>query len=219
MMMTALSLAVSATSGIPTAITAANNATNGMIDELKSSQNITINRVGRVLEGAKAGFLLGYVTPSILTAVGVALTTGNLLISVGRGIGVLSNPVAGVCAAVGAVYFGWKALSEKERDSILSQVGEFLNVGYELIKSVINLALKLMKNLLTTDNLNELRESVSDAAESVGRHLSDITHSARDKFSEAAESIQNTAKNAAKGVSSLTNKFSRSKGKGLDNDK
>jgi phage-related protein len=219
MMMTALSLAVSATSGISTAITAANNATNSMIDELKSSQNITINRVGRVLEGAKAGFLLGYVTPSILTAVGVALTTGDLLIAVGGGIGVLSNPVAGVCAAVGAVYFGWKALSEKERDSILSQVGEFLNVGYELIKSVINLALKLMKNLLTTDNLNELRESVSDAAESVGRHLSDITHSARDKFSEAAESIQNTAKNAAKGVSSLTNKFSRSKGKGLDNDK
>jgi len=181
----ALKLAGTAASGLGSAVVAANNASDNIIVQLKASDNATINVIGRVLEGTKSGFMIGYVSPSILTAVGVALTTGDLLAAVGGGVAILGNPVAGVCAAVGAVYFGWKALNEKERNSILEQVGTLLNIGYELIKSVIDLALRLMKNLLSEDNLKEIKETVSEAAEFVGRHLSDITHSVKDRLSEA----------------------------------
>jgi cystathionine beta-lyase family protein involved in aluminum resistance len=196
----ALKLAGAAVSGLSSAVAAANQATDSMIDQLKANENATVNRVGRVLEGTKSGFLMGYVSPSILTAVGVALTTGDLIAAVGSGIVVLGNPVAGVCAAVGAVYFGWKALNEAERNSVLEQVGECLKVGFELIKAVINLALKLMSELLTADNLKEVKETVSDAAKFVGRHLSDITHSTKDKLIEAAAAAQATARIAAKGT-------------------
>ena len=185
MLIQALKLAGTAASGLGSAVVAANNASDNIIVQLKASDNATINVIGRVLEGTKSGFMIGYVSPSILTAVGVALTTGDLLAAVGGGVAILGNPVAGVCAAVGAVYFGWKALNEKERNSILEQVGTLLNIGYELIKSVIDLALRLMKNLLSEDNLKEIKETVSDAAEFVGRHLSDITHSVKDRLSEA----------------------------------
>ncbi|MDB9952578.1 hypothetical protein OAD57_04290 [Porticoccaceae bacterium] len=196
MLISALQLAGHASSGIASAIAAANAATDKMIDGLKVSDNTTVNRIGRVLEGTKAGFLIGYISPSILTAVGVALTTGDLVMAVGGGIVVLSNPVAGICAAVGAVYFGWNALGHDERKSILEQVGEYLKVGHEMIKAVINLALRLMTDLLSSDNLNELKKNVSDAAESVGRKLSQITHSAKDTIIEAIESGR-TALNGA----------------------
>jgi len=208
MLMPALKLAASAASGLASAVSAANDATDAMISNMKANENPTINRIGRVLEGSKMGFMMGYLTPSILTAVGVTLTTGDLLTAVGGGIAVLGNPVAGVSAAVGAVYFGWKALSDSERDAVLKQVGDFLKTGYELIKAVVNFAIDLMKDLLSADNLNEIKETLSEAAELVGRHLADITKSFKDKcykagqaISEAADAVSKTASEAADSVS------------------
>lgn len=193
MLIPALKLASNAASGLSAAVGAANKGSDAIIDGLKASENTTVNTIGRVLEGTKSGFLIGYLSPSILTAVGVTLTTGDLLAAIGSGTAILGNPIAGVCAAVGAVYFGWKALNEKERSSILEQVGNFLNVGHELIKSVIDLAIRLMKDLLSAENLREIKETVSDAAEFVGRHLSDITHSVKDRLSEASVATQTAA--------------------------
>ena len=208
-----LKLAVAAASNTAGAVIEANEAIDSMIDNLKSNENITINRIGRVLEGTKFGFLLGYVTPSILLATGVVLTTGDIIGAVGGGIAVLSNPVAGVCAAVGAIYFGWKALSESERDAVLEQVGSFLKVGFEMIKSVINFALNLMKDLLSADNIAELKQTVSDAAEIVGRHISDITHAIKDKFDKVADTVSKAASSAgdtvSKGAESASNTFSK----------
>ena len=206
MLIPALKLAGSAVSGVASAVVAANDASDNIIDQLKASDNATTNVIGRVLEGTKSGFMIGYVSPSILTAVGVALTTGDLLAAVGGGVLILGNPVAGVCAAVGAVYFGWKALNEKERNSILEQVGTFLKIGYELIKSVIDFAFKLMKGLLSADNLKEIKETVSDAAEFVGRHLSDITHSVKDRLSEAGAASLAASRRSAQAAKKASEK-------------
>jgi len=65
-----------------------------------------------------------------------------------------------------------------------------------------------MKDLLSADNLNEIKETLSDAAELVGRHLADITKSLKDKcfkvgrvISEAADAVSKTASEAAESVS------------------
>ena len=201
MVTAALKAAGHAVTGVAAAVKEANDLTDSMIDNLKANENLTINRVGRTLEGIKFGFLLGYVSPSILTAVGVCLTGGDLLFAAGAGIAVLGNPVAATCAAVGAVFFGWKALSDNEREQILSRVGKFLNVGWEQIKAVVEFAIKLMKDLFTADNLKEIKETVAEAALAVGGHISDITKSVRDKVSKFADMVRNTASAAAGAVS------------------
>lgn len=196
MVITALAAAGHAVSGVAAAVKQANDLTDSMIETLKASDNLTINRVGRVLEGTKFGFLMGYITPSILTAVGVCLTTGDLMMATGGSIAVLGNPIAGTCAAVGAVFFGWKALSDTEREEILNQVGKFLNVGWEQIKAVVEFAIKLMKDLFTADNIQEIKETVADAASAVGRHISDITKSIGDRLAKLGDSISNTVARA-----------------------
>ena len=201
MVTAALTAAGHAVSGVAAAVAQANQLTDSMIETLKANDNLTINRVGRVLEGTKFGFLMGYITPSILTAVGVCLTTGDLMMATGGSIAVLGNPEAGTCAAVGAVFFGWKALNDNEREEILNQVGKFLNVGWEQIKAVVEFAIKLMKDLFTADNIQEIKETVADAASAVGRHISDITKSVRDKARKFAASARNTASAAASAIS------------------
>ena len=206
MVITALAAAGHAVSGIAAAVKEANDLTDSMIANLKANENLTINRVGRVLEGVKFGFLLGYVSPSILTAVGVCLTTGSLTMATGAGIALIANPVAGVSAAVGAVFFGWKALSDREREDVIAQVSDFLKVGVEQIKAVVEFAIKLMKDLFTADNIQEIKETVAEAATTVGRHISDITKSLGDKISKVGQSIADTATSISDGTKSAGRK-------------
>ena len=63
---------------IATAIAAAckmgsvvNDYINEHIENLKASDNPTISSTGRVLEGAKFGFGLGYVAPIVIIATGI----------------------------------------------------------------------------------------------------------------------------------------------------
>ena len=215
MVITALAAAGHAVSGVAAAVKEANDLTDSMIANLKANENLTINRVGRVLEGVKFGFLLGYVSPSILTAVGVCLTTGSLTMATGAGIALIANPVASVSAAVGAVFFGWKALSDREREDVINQVGDFLKVGVEQIKAVVEFAIKLMKDLFTADNIQEIKETVAEAAATVGRHISDITKSLGDKISKVGQSIADTATNISNGTKNAGRKvkgaFTRNK--------
>ena len=217
MVITALAAAGHAVSGIAAAVKEANDLTDSMIANLKANENLTINRVGRVLEGVKFGFLLGYVSPSILTAVGVCLTTGSLTMATGAGIALIANPVAGVSAAVGAVFFGWKALSDREREDVIDQVSDFLKVGVEQIKAVVEFAIKLMKDLFTADNIQEIKETVAEAAATVGRHISDITKSLGDKISKVGQSIADTVTSISDGTKSAGRKvkgaFTRNKPK------
>ena len=209
MLLSTLVLAGNAVAHGVSAVSAANEATDQMIGTLKQSENPSINRVGRVLEGVKSGFMIGYVAPSIVGAVGVALTTGSLMSAIATATQTLANPIAGVCAAVGAIYFGWSALTQDEKDKIIGEVSGFLNVGAELIKGVVAFSVKSMKEILSSDNIQELKAMVRDAAEVAGRHLSDVTKSALDKIAEISNSITTTASGAAAVVTSTAGGVSK----------
>jgi len=78
------------------------------ISQMKTSENDTIAKTGRVIEMAKFGFGLGYMSSVAIIAVG-QLILGNPLNAVGTvaTAATLTNPIAMTCAAVGAIYYGW----------------------------------------------------------------------------------------------------------------
>ena len=107
------------------------------IADMKGSENPTISRTGRVLEMAKFGFGIGYITSVVVIAAG-QLLLGNPLVAINKVVAsaTLSNPIAMTCGAIGAVYYGWGALSDIERNEILDKLSRGLDVGIELIKSI-----------------------------------------------------------------------------------
>ena len=84
----------------------------GHVAELKGSSDPAISRTGRILETAQREFGIGSITPLIIIA------TGNLL---------LGNPLQELdyiatssfnanlmsCAAIGAIYYGWRTLHSR----------------------------------------------------------------------------------------------------------
>ncbi len=167
------------------------------IDELKASANATTERVGRVLEGVKYGFGIGYIVPMAILATG-QLLLGNPLAVASTVLTTVTftNPLAMTCAAVGAIYFGWTALSDDERQSILDKLSHGLNVGIELIKSAIGFVITKTKELMTSDNALELKQFIAGAAESFGRTLADITGSIADRIKGAFDVVARTSGDA-----------------------
>ena len=153
------------------------------IEQLKKHTNETIRATGRVLEGAKFGFGIGYITPLVLTATG-QLLLGNTLAattSVASGL-TLSNPLAMTCAAIGAVYYGWQALTEDEKNAIVLRLTSAFEVGAELIKSMISYVITSLGTLLSKENLAEFKNFIASAAENFGKTLADITRDIKDKL-------------------------------------
>lgn len=147
------------------------------IAAMRESDNPMIERTGRVLEAAKFGFGLGYMSSVIVVAIG-QLLLGNQLAAMGTlaTAAVLANPIAMTCAAVGAIYYGWSALSDSEQREILRKVCDGLNVGAELIKAVIGFVFQSAKDLMGNSVLKDLAASVSGAAAQFGRTLAEIAH-------------------------------------------
>lgn len=171
------------------------------IAELKNHANETINATGRILEGAKAGFGIGYITPLILTATG-QLILGNSLnatLIVASGL-TFSNPLAMTCGAIGAIFYGWQALSEDEKNAILQRLTEAFEIGVELVKSMISYVITTLGSFFTKERMAELKNFVGSAAESFGKTLSDITHDIKDKFFSAMNWVEDTWNDATKTV-------------------
>lgn len=164
------------------------------IDSMKSSTNNTISRTGAVLEGAKFGFGLGYMS-SVIIISGGQLLLGNTMAAVTEvaTAAALSNPMAMTCAAVGAIYFGWSALSDEEREGILEKLSEGVQVGKELIKSVFAYVINWFKSINDSVFIKELKEDIRDAAVIFHKNLSDVTKSAADKAEEVFKSVTGTA--------------------------
>ena len=164
------------------------------IDAMKASANSTISRTGAVLEGAKFGFGLGYMS-SVIIISGGQLLLGNSLAAVTEvaTAAALSNPMAMTCAAVGAIYFGWSALSDEEREGILERLSEGIQVGKELIKSVFAYVINWFKSINDSVFIKELKEDIRDAAVIFHKNLSDVTKSAADKAEEVLKSVTGTA--------------------------
>lgn len=175
---------------------------NGFLDrhiaDLKQSDNPTIASTGRVLEAAKFGFGLGYMSSVAIIATG-QLLLGNGLAAVGAvATGVtLTNPIAMTCAAVGAIYYGWDALTDKERAAILDRLSAGLEMGIELIKSLVDFVVRKTKEFLSSKQLAEFKDFIKTQAAQFGKTLYDVTHAVGDLVKGAAEKAGDLAKKTA----------------------
>lgn len=151
------------------------------IEDMKGADNPTISRTGRILEMAKFGFGIGYITPVVIITVG-QLLLGNPLtaITTVATAATLTNPIAMTCAAIGAIYYGWGALSDVERDEMLDKLSKGLEIGIELIKSVLRFVVEKTKELLSSKNIEEIKKFIGSAAALFGKSLSDVTHKISD---------------------------------------
>ena len=188
------------------------------IEEMKGSENATISRTGRVLEMAKLGFGIGYITPVVVIAVG-QLLLGNPLsaITTVATAATLTNPIAMTCAAIGAIYYGWAALSDLERNEMLEKLGKGLEVGIELIRSIVRFVIETTKELLSSKNIVEIKKFVGSAATVFGKTLGHVTHKVTDivgdtydvfkkKSGEAMEKTIEVASEAYRDVSESAEK-------------
>lgn len=177
------------------------------IEDLKRSDNPLIASTGRVLEGAKFGFGVGYVASTALIAVGQFLL-GNTFAAVATvaSAAVLSNPIAMTCAAIGAIYFGWKALTDKEREQILEHLAAGLTLGVELIRAVVEFAIRRSRELLDSSQLETAKTFIKAQAEAFGRTLYDVTKQLGDLASDSAEAITEKAGQAAVAIKGAAGK-------------
>lgn len=158
------------------------------IEQMKKSDNATISKTGRVIEGAKYGFGIGYMSSVVIIATG-QLLLGNPLSAVATTAtaAVLSNPIAMTCAAVGAIYYGWSALSSDEKDAILERLKNGLEIGIETIKAVVAFVVRVTKELLSPENIAEFKSFIKTYAAKFGKSLSDVTGKMMDILKDATE--------------------------------
>ena len=153
----------------------------GSVFSRREQDNPTLASTGRVLEAAKFGFGLGYMSSMAIIAAG-QLLLGNPLLAAGAvATGVtLSNPMAMTCAAVGAIYYGWGALSDAERASILERLAVGLEMGIELLKSLIDFVVRKVKEGFSSKQLTEFKAFIKTQAAQFGTSLYDVTHAVGD---------------------------------------
>ncbi|MDD5435457.1 MAG: hypothetical protein PH343_08515 [Nitrospira sp.] len=168
-----------------------NDFINEHIDQMKNAENPTIARTGRVLEMAKFGFGIGYITSVVVIAAGQLLLgfTLEALQTLGSAA-VFSNPIAMTCAAVGAIYYGWHALTDQEKDEIIEKLSKGLNTGKELIKSIVSFIIEKTKEIWNSDNLTEIKKYISSVAKAFGKTLGDVTHRFADIISDTGTNIK-----------------------------
>ena len=170
-------------------------------DELGSSR---IGQFGRVMMAAKSGFGIGYITSVVIIATG-QLLLGNTLTAGGTVLTAvtLTNPIAMTCAAIGAIYYGWNALSDQERNEIIEKLTNDLKVGAELIKSLIRFVVDKTKEFLSSENLKEIKVFVTNAAAEFGKSLGDITKKVADMVSGSFDALKKKTGQAADAAADL----------------
>lgn len=171
------------------------------IQDMQSSANATIATTGRILEMAKYGFGLGYLTSVTIIATGQFLL-GNTFASVSTvaTAATLGNPIAMTCGAVGAIVYGWGALSDAEKNTLLDRLSQGLEIGVELIKSILGFVINSARELFSSQVLKDLKNYVAEKAALFGRSLSDVTHLTVDLISDTAYSVKRRAESAIAGT-------------------
>lgn len=168
-----------------------NGGIDKLIGDMKGSENPAISRTGRVLEAAKLGFGLGYITPVVIIAVGQLLLGNNLVVVVGKAAAMaLPNPVSMTCAAIGAILYGWNALSKQERGELLEKLSKGLEVGIELIKSIVHFVIETSKKMLSSENLEEIKQFIESTAIVFGKTIGDVTHKFTDIVSDSYGAVK-----------------------------
>lgn len=170
------------------------------IDFLERADNEAIARTGFVLKRANEGFGLGYKVPLAVIAAGQAMLGIDLAVATPF---LASNPAAFTAAAMGAIYYGYQALSETERIELHARIGAAIDFGVELVKNILQFCVDTMKELLTPETLAQLRTYISETAALVGTSLYEVTGRLVDRISYLASGATAVASNAATSVSTL----------------
>jgi len=158
---------------------------NSWIDEhlesMQESENQTIANTGKILTGAKFGFGMGYTAPMIAIATGQMLL-GNTFGAITTTITAMTftNPIAMTCASIGAIYYGWSALNDEEKNNIIDKLSEGLSIGIEFIKSVIRYISERLSGLFTKQKFDDFKKLILKAATAFGKTLYDVTHDKTD---------------------------------------
>lgn len=158
------------------------------IEKLKQDDRSNFQVIGRVLEGAKEGFGIGFITPIAIISAG-QLLLGNPLAVPLVVVTAPFNPLVMTSAAVGALYFGWNALSDDEKTELLEKLKEGLNLGIELIKSIITYVIKKMEQLISCDSWEEVKQWVSST-------MNDLETWFSETCGDACKSASNLVKKA-----------------------
>jgi len=171
-----------------------NDAIDNHVETLKHSQNPIIERTGRVLEAAKVGFGVGALSAAVILAAGQWIL-GNPLTAAGTFAQavIVTNPVAMTCGAIGAIVYGYLALTPQERQALHDRLSQLAQVGVEIIRSMIEFVISKTKALIASDKGREarrrarqLRNYVRDAARGYGKSLFGVTRRARDAIGDVA---------------------------------
>lgn len=157
------------------------------IDTLKGMDNALANRCGLVLESASLGFGIGAELGLVVLGLGQAIL-GNPLTA--PATVAAASPVVVTCAAIGAIHYGWNAMSESEREMVAERVGSAFNVGVELVRTLGRFTLDAIKSIMSRQNFEELKKYVRVAAATFGNRLSDVTHKLTDRVGEGASSAK-----------------------------
>lgn len=193
-----------------------NEFLNNHLYEMQASANATIASTGRILEMAKFGFGLGYMSSVAIIAVGQFLLGNTLaVVTTVATAAVMSNPIAMTCGAVGAIIYGWGALSDEQKNQMLDKLAKGLEIGVELIKSLIAFVIGTAKDLLNSRALKDFKIFISEKAALFGCSLSDVTHQAVDVLSDAAASVKKHAELAIASTVRVTGDASTRAGESL----
>lgn len=149
------------------------------IEALKASEDQTIYRTGELLAQVKSGLVIGYSAPIAIVTIG-QLLLGNPLNAVVSFATTAVSPVAITCAAVGAIWMGWRALKSTEQARILELVHNGLGVSVKALSGVVQFAVELAQRLFGKPQMAVLREMVSSEATAFGKTLAQVTGSAFD---------------------------------------
>lgn len=175
---------------------ALNKFLNEHVEGMKASENPTISRTGRIFEMAKFGFGIGWGTGVAIIAAGQLILGNNIFTSLAAIATAPINPVALTCAAMGAVYYGWNALSDEERTEILEKLSKGLEIGIAFITSIIEFVLNACGKVFSSENLEELKKIVGKCAAQFGKTLSSITHKLTDAVSDTYSFIKKKTEDA-----------------------
>jgi len=87
----------------------------------------------------------------------------------------LTNPIASTCAAIGAIYFGWKALNKSEQQDIISSLCQGFALTGEVIREILDFALKMLHDVLGRKEVQGLKTLLADFAGKLGRSIYSVT--------------------------------------------
>ncbi|MCX2862357.1 hypothetical protein OOZ63_10945 [Paucibacter sp. PLA-PC-4] len=140
------------------------------------------------IKAAKFGFGIGYVVPIGLIAIGQFIL-GHPMAATATILTAPVNPAAMTCAAIGAIYFGWNALTDLERSAIMQKLQSALEIGGELIKALVAFVIVKSKELLSSESTAEFKRFIGDAASMFGRSIADVTRAVVDHAAGAYELV------------------------------